>query len=122
MKFAQDHNNAQYLISAYKPGEIQVHQKTYTHNILLSPNHLDEHWELEDIENITTKMLFKIMESKPELVLFGTGEKQIFAHPRKFIALIDEGIGYEIMDTASACRTYNILLGEDRNVVASLII
>ncbi|MBU3735478.1 MAG: hypothetical protein FGM62_00730, partial [Methylobacterium sp.] len=58
----------------------------------------------------------------PELVLLGTGLRHCFAHPRLSRALSEAGIGLECMDTAAACRTYNILMSEGRHVAAALII
>lgn len=122
MKFAQDHTNEEFLITAYEPGKIRISQTTYDSNVLLTPKKLIQDWALENIEEISVKVLYELVALKPELILFGTGSKQIFPHPRKLVPLIDEGIGFEIMDTASACRTYNILLAEDRNVMAALIV
>jgi len=59
---------------------------------------------------------------KPELVLIGTGAKFEFPEPARLAPLRSAGIGVEVMDTAAACRTYNILLGEGRGVVAALIV
>jgi uncharacterized protein len=55
-------------------------------------------------------------------VLLGTGATFIFPEPALLAPLRKAGIGVEVMDTAAACRTYNILLGEERNVVAALIV
>ena len=59
---------------------------------------------------------------KPELVIFGCGARMRFAHPRLQASLINAGIGVETMDTAAACRTYNVLVSESRSVVAALLI
>ena len=57
-----------------------------------------------------------------EILLLGTGPSLSFPHPRLTQPLRDAGIGLEVMDTAAACRTYNILLGEDRRVAAALVV
>ena len=59
---------------------------------------------------------------KPEILLLGTGAQLRFPHPRLYRQLIAAGIGMECMDTAAACRTYNILMGEDRKVVAGILL
>ena len=59
---------------------------------------------------------------QPELVIFGCGARMRFAHPRLQASLINAGIGVETMDTAAACRTYNLLVAESRSVVAALLI
>ncbi|OYY84483.1 MAG: hypothetical protein B7Y34_00445, partial [Methylophilales bacterium 16-45-9] len=59
---------------------------------------------------------------KPELVLLGTGAKHLFLHPKHYQELSASGIALECMTTAAACRTYNILMSEGRNVAAALIL
>ena len=59
---------------------------------------------------------------KAEIVLIGTGSGQRFPHPASLRPLIDDGIGFEVMSTAAACRTYNILVAEDRLVAAGLVV
>ena len=58
---------------------------------------------------------------EPELVVFGSGARLRFPSPALLRPLIDAGIGVETMDTAAACRTYNVLLAEGRSVVAALL-
>ena len=58
---------------------------------------------------------------KPELVLFGSGTRLRFPHPSLVRPLIERRIGVETMDSAAACRTYNVLLGEGRAVIAALL-
>jgi uncharacterized protein len=58
----------------------------------------------------------------PEVILIGTGIKQVFIHPKHLGKLYEKHIGVECMDTAAACRTYNVLMAEDRKVAALLII
>ena len=63
-----------------------------------------------------------LLQFEPELVLLGTGAKQQFPHPALIRALTDARISVEPMDTRAACRTFNILVAENRRVVAALII
>jgi uncharacterized protein len=58
----------------------------------------------------------------PQVVIIGTGQRQQFPDPAVYFALLEQGIGVEIMDTGAACRTYNILAGEGRRVVAALML
>jgi uncharacterized protein len=57
-----------------------------------------------------------------DIVLIGTGERLDFPQPSVLRPLIEAGIGFEVMDTPAACRTYNILMGEERKVAAALIV
>ncbi|HCI14339.1 MAG TPA: hypothetical protein DFK12_10415 [Gallionellaceae bacterium] len=62
------------------------------------------------------------IDLKPDVLLFGTGARQRFAHPRLYRTLTDAGIAVEFMTTPAACRTYNILVAEDRKVVAAVLL
>ena len=62
-----------------------------------------------------------LLELEPELVILGTGARQRFPHPRLTVALSGARIGLEVMATGAACRTYNILMGEGRRVVAVIL-
>jgi uncharacterized protein len=63
-----------------------------------------------------------LLELQPEVVLFGSGSQLRFPHPRLYQALSKARIGVECMDTPAACRTYNILMSEDRKVVAMILL
>ena len=76
---------------------------------------LKEFAELEATHFLTVEAL------EPEIVLLGTGQNQHFPHPRLTSPLLNRGVGVEIMDTAAACRTYNIIMAEGRRVVAALL-
>ena len=122
MKFAQDHINSKYLIEAYESGLIRVGGKDYRHNLLLMPNQLKTTWSVSSFHEVQKADLDLLIEQAPDLILFGTGARPQFLHPKCFAPIINAGIGYEIMPTHSACHTFNILLAEDRRVLAALII
>lgn len=110
------------IIRAYEPGEILIKSKVYTQSLVVAATVLRKDWPLSDIAALENSHIEPILEQEPELVLFGTGIRIIFPNPEKLRPLIERGIGYEIMDTAAACRTYNVLIAEGRHVVAGLII
>jgi len=110
------------IIRACKPGEIQIKATIYTQSLVVAANALREDWPLSDIAALEESHIELILEQEPELILLGTGNRLVFPSPENLRCLIESGIGYEIMDTAAACRTYNVLVAEDRHVVAGLII
>lgn len=59
---------------------------------------------------------------QPELIIFGSGGRLRFPPPAFLATLMKLRIGVETMDTLAACRTYNILAGEGRHVLAALLI
>jgi uncharacterized protein len=79
-------------------------------------------WNCASFEALSPEHFSVLGESSPELVIFGSGERLRFVKPAFMRRLIEQGIGVETMDTLAACRTYNILAGEGRRVVAALLI
>lgn len=79
-------------------------------------------WDCESFDQLTAEHFSRIADCQPELVIFGSGTRLRFARPELLRTLIDRRIGIETMDTLAACRTYNILAGEGRQVIAALLI
>jgi len=121
MKFAEDNLNEGYFITSYDTGKLMVNGKTITTSLVIAPDQLIMDWSISDISQLSTGHIEKICRLKPELVLIGTGRQQCFPDIAIYAELIQSGIGVDIMDTAAACRTYNILNSEGRRVVAGLI-
>jgi uncharacterized protein len=117
-----DDNQAAYQIRAYRPGFIQINETVYTSSIVISSNQIITDWRPQALGELTQTDLQIIIPLKPTILLLGTGETLLFPALELYGDLINLGIGVEIMDTSAACRTYNVLTAEDRNVVAALII
>jgi uncharacterized protein len=79
-------------------------------------------WQCTRFEDLTEEHFTQLAATQPELVIFGSGSKLRFAPPAFMRALMQKRIGIETMDTLAACRTYNILAGEGRQVIAALLI
>lgn len=117
-----DTNPTKYQIRAYKPGIIQVNDTTYFHSIIISPEKLIDHWKPQTLSELVQADLTIILDLHPAILLIGTGEALQFPDVDIYGDLINDGMGIEIMDTHAACRTYNALTAENRNVIAALII
>lgn len=115
-----------YLITAYGLGDdghfVEINKQKYAQNLIVMANQLILDWQMADLSSLSTAHFDELIELKPEVVLFGTGEKHQFLHPRVYQNLTAQGIPLECMTTAAACRTYNILMSEDRNVAAVLLV
>lgn len=111
-----------HLIRAHTDTSVAIGESTYTSSLIVSPSRLVTDWEPHTAEALTAAHLRFLIDLDPELVLIGTGLRQQFPPAAVLRPLIAENIGYEIMDTGAACRTYNILVAEGRTVVAGLII
>ena len=79
-------------------------------------------WDCQRFEQLTAEHFALLAGMKPELVIFGSGARLRFPPPAFLRGLMERRIGLETMDTLAACRTYNILAGEGRHVVAALLI
>ncbi|MDR3491803.1 MAG: Mth938-like domain-containing protein [Gammaproteobacteria bacterium] len=122
MSLTLDDNNANYQIRAYKPGFIQVNETTFTHSLIISATQLITDWAPQTLQELKAEHLSIIKELKPAVLLIGTGATLKFPSLDIYGELLNQGIGVEIMDTSAACRTYNALASEERNVMAALII
>jgi len=100
---------------------IQVVDDFYDSSIILSANRVIPDWPVSSVENITEQHLEKVLALQPEVVLIGTGARQAFLTPRQMMFFYSRNIGVEVMTSAAACRTFNVLVSESRNVVAVLI-
>ncbi|HKJ08716.1 MAG TPA: Mth938-like domain-containing protein [Gammaproteobacteria bacterium] len=120
MRFAQDTVTGTNVIRAYADGELTINQEVVRTSVVVTPDRLMREWPPESFEELEEGHVAALAELGAEIVLIGTGRRQLFPPPRFTAALMAQGIGVEVMDTAAACRTYNILLSEDRNVAAAL--
>ncbi|HUP97654.1 MAG TPA: Mth938-like domain-containing protein [Usitatibacter sp.] len=122
MKIEREQAEGKNLFTGYGEGYVEVNRKRYASSLVVSGDRLVADWPVEKVDALAADHLAAIVELKPEVVLLGTGRTFTFPDPRLLRPLHSAKIGVEVMDTAAACRTYNILLGEGRNVVAALIV
>ena len=122
MRFAEDKTAARYRIHAYAPGRVTINQDVFTQSLIVTPGRILPHWAPQSFEELQAEHLALVAELGPEIILLGTGATLRFPRPELAAPLFDSGIGLEVMDTAAACRTYNVLVSEDRHVAAALIV
>ncbi len=122
MQISQQYGDASYVVRAYEYGAVTVNNTTFTRSLIIMPEHLDPQWEPQSLEDVTERHLEPIVKFNPEVVLFGTGLQLRFPELHIQAYFVKRGIGIEIMNTAAACRTYNILIAEGRNVACALLI
>ena len=141
MQINPDYNTAAYTIRAYETGEIVVYEpvskklNTPTEDgkprintrlikihdtFIISPRKLIEKWDVETPQSLAKSHFETLLDLKPELVILGTGEKMHFPPAKDYLFLQQQGIGVEVMTTSAACRTYNFLVSDGRNVAAGL--
>ncbi len=145
MQFNQEINPTQYTIRAYGPGEItitlpweaaepapeavdaigpeatRIRQEVLTRSLVITPEHLDRDWPPQAYDDLESAHFEAVAALEPEVVLLGTGARLRWPDPTIIAPLMQAGIGFEVMDTAAACRTYNILMADGRRVAAALM-
>lgn len=109
-------------VTAYGDGYVDVNQRRYRHPLLLTPRGAVQAWDVGNFDQLTADSFNAVLAAEPAVLLVGTGERQRFVHPRLLARLHAARIGVESMDTPAACRTYNILMAEGRQVAAALLL
>lgn len=114
-------SRGQNIIRAYAAGEVRIGEQTLHDNCVIAADNIVE-WSVQDVASLSVADLAPIFALNPEVVVLGTGERQQFPPPAIHAAFMAREIGFEVMDLGAACRTFNILLSEDRRVVAALLL
>ena len=110
------------LFTGYGDGYVEVNRTRHAASLLVSGERLVLDWPARSVAELSGDHLAAIVELKPEIVLLGTGRAFHFPEPRLLAPLYAAGIGVEAMDTPAACRTYNILAQEGRDVAVALLL
>ena len=121
MKFTLESNAAVNLITAYGNGEICLRERTLRGSVIVTPTDVIENWGVPSIEALDENALQPVLALAPDLIVLGTGERLRFPPHGLRSQVTARGVGLEVMDTAAACRTYNVLVLEGRKVAAALI-
>ncbi len=115
-------NTNQKLFTEHGADYVAINGQRFHHPMVVTANGVRSDWTPSGFDDLTSAHFDYFLEMKPEVLLLGTGAKQRFARPELFSRLILAGISIEFMDTPAACRTYNILVAEDRKVVAAVLL
>ena len=107
-------------IRSYEPGRIRIGEQWFGQHLIVARDVVIEPWRIETPHELTTELLAPALEREPEILLIGTGAQYVMCDVALIGELARHGIGAEIMDTAAACRTFNVLVHEQRSVVAAL--
>lgn len=109
-------------ITSYDAEHIGVNGRRLTRSFIVTPRQIIEDWAPTSFEDLAEADIERIAVMGSPIVLLGTGMRQRFPKPALLRPLIERRVGVEIMDSHAACRTYNILMSEGRDVVAALIL
>jgi uncharacterized protein len=122
MKFnlADEGNN--YTIRAYDHGELLIDEYRCTSSVIVMPKQIINDWMPQRFADLTCEHFTALAKLNPQIVILGTGATIQFPDPVLYADLLNKGIGVEIMATPAACRTYNLLVAEGREVAAALLL
>jgi len=99
---------------------IRINDRYWSETIALTPEEYIDSWQSVPLSDLTEDNFSALLEYGPELVIIGTGAKSAFPPRELMFAFARLGVGLELMDTAAAARTFNVLAGEGRRVAAVL--
>jgi uncharacterized protein len=122
MKMQPDRLDGVNVIARHEAGKVWVNASAWECSVLVPWRGAARAWSVASHEALTAADFESILELAPELVIFGSGAALRFVPPALHRALFERRIGVETMDTAAACRTYNVLATEGRSVVAALLL
>jgi uncharacterized protein len=117
-----DSSDVPNLIRSHTENSVTIGETVYTTSLIISPGNLNDAWGPDSADSLTASHVDELLLLEPELILIGTGLQQVFPNMEILKPMVENQVGYEIMNTAAACRTYNILVAEGRAVVAGLIV
>ena len=121
MKFQPDRSSAQ-TIRGYGPGWIAIDADRIEHSVVIGASGLRQAWNCTRFEELTADHFELLASLNAEVIVFGSGLRNRFPPPAWLRPLMERRLGLETMDTQAACRTYNVLASEGRNVVAALLL
>lgn len=122
MRLTLENHPTANLITHVGPDGIRVGELLVERSVIISASAMFTDWPVDGPEALDFDALGPALAMQPEILVLGTGQRIQFPSARLFAELAGLGIGLEVMDTAAACRTYNVLVGENRPVVAALIL
>jgi uncharacterized protein len=121
MKFVRESGSA-VTVRQVEKGMIKVGDQTVTENVILFRDTIRRGWHTDDVRNLKEEDLADLIAEEPEIILFGSGWQSTLPPRELVFALARKGIGFETMSTPAACRTFNILVSEGRDVAVALVI
>jgi uncharacterized protein len=122
MKFTLDATSSVNLVRAYSSEELRIGEHTVRSSCIVTADVLVTTWEPQTLDQLLPQHLESIFGLQPELVLLGTGTSQRFPPVEIRAAFGARRVGLEVMDLGAACRTFNVLLQEERRVAAALFL
>ena len=114
-------SGTQHIIRAWEPGRVRIAERWIAGNVIVSAEQIVEGWTTVTPAALTIEDLAPALAFAPTILLLGTGTDRFLPDVELMAALAEQRVGLEIMSTPAACRTFNVLLQEQRRVVVALL-
>ena len=121
MQLTRD-SSAVNVIRAWEPGRVRIAERWIAGNVIVGTDRLIESWTATPPHELTIADLEPALALEPTIIVLGTGTERLLPDVELMAAVAARSVGLEIMSTPAACRTFNVLLGEQRRVVAALFV
>ncbi len=122
MQFTRDPGTEPNAIVACSPGEVRLRDRAYTASLIVTRTTVLDGWRPPTVDRLSIEDFADLLALSPEVVLLGTGARQRLPPPALYAAFASRRVGLEVMDNGAACRTYNLLLSEYREVAVALML
>ena len=122
MQFTRENDGEANAIIACTEREVRLAARTVAGSVILTRDAVLADWRPPDVDRLSIADFEPLLALSPEVVLLGTGPRQRMPPPSLYAEFAARGIGLEVMDNRAACRTYNVLLGEFRDVAVALML
>ena len=122
MRLTRDGSSGSHLIRGYAPGELRIDDERVQSTVLLSATAMQVEPTIQSVADLSLALSERVLAMEPELVLLGTGPRQLFPEASFGAHFLRANVGFEVMDTGAACRTFNVLVAEQRRVSALLLL
>ena len=122
MQLFQEAPDTRYQLRSADGELARVNERELRRSFVVSPEQLLDDWRPRDIDELQPSDMDLLLALQPAVVLLGSGARQRFPAPAVLAACLSRGIGIEVMDNAAAARTFNLLAGEGRRVVAGFLL
>lgn len=122
MQFTREPGTEPNAILACSPGEIRLRDRAYMSSVIVTRTAVIDRWRPGAVDELSIDDFAELLALAPEIVLLGTGARQRMPPPALYAAFASHRVGLEVMDNGAACRTYNLLLSEFREVAVALMI
>ncbi|HUX72839.1 MAG TPA: MTH938/NDUFAF3 family protein [Steroidobacteraceae bacterium] len=121
MRFTQDLTPGVNVVRSYAAGEFRIGDRLIKGGVIVSAGEILVEPQMRVVEDLAEAHAKRVLSLQPEVVLLGTGARQVFPAPAFAAHFLRAGIGFEVMDSGAACRTFNVLVAERRRAVAVLL-